>query len=90
MLAIVSIVVTIMIISEGKLAIAENPARFNKEASQKYKNLLPQEKERLKRDSESFMKMDVHGILRTAEKLFQKIQKLVSGVVFLVNIWPGF
>ncbi|CAI8008629.1 hypothetical protein GBAR_LOCUS5901, partial [Geodia barretti] len=24
------------------------------------------------------------------QKLFQKIQKLVSGVVFLVNIWPGF
>lgn len=74
-------------ISEGKLAIAENPARFNKEASEKYKNLLPEEKAKLKEDSKSCIKMDVRGILHTAEKLFQKIQKLV---VYLAGFrFPG-
>ena len=69
------------IISEGKVAIAEKtPAKFNQEASKKYKNLLPEEKEKLKCNQS--IKMDVRSILRTGEKLFEKIQKLVSVWIF--------
>ena len=71
---------SISFFSEGKLAIAENTGKFNKEASQKYKELLPQEKEKLKKESELCVKMDLSGILREAEKIFQKIQKLVSAI----------
>ena len=66
-----------MIIAEGKKAIAENPAKFNKEASEKHKQLLPQEKEKLKMEAEPSEEMVVNDILREAEKIL-KIQKVVS------------
>lgn len=65
--------------SEGKHAMAEHPGKFNKLASERYRELAPDEKEELKaKETEIFVKMDGRGVLREAEKLFQKIQKLVS------------
>ena len=65
----------LLIIAEGKKAIAENPAKFNKEASEKYKQLLPQEKKKLKMKAEPSEEMGVNDILREAEKVFSKASK---------------
>ena len=67
--------------AEGKQAIAENPAKFNKQASFKYKNLLPQEKKDLKK-CQAPVKLGVNKILQEAEKIFQKVQKLVSRNIY--------
>ena len=67
-----------LIIAEGKQAIAENAANFNKEASRKYNKLLPEEKEKIKKVTEVSVKMRSSDVLREAAKIFQKIQKLVS------------
>ena len=77
-LSLLKICIVFFIALEGKLAIAENPAKFNQEASRKYKELLPHEKEELKKESELCVKMDARGILQEADKIFQNIQKLVS------------
>lgn len=48
----------------------------------KYKRLTPLDKEKLKRESESSVK-SVKSVLQEAEKVFQKIQKLVSDNVYI-------
>ena len=67
--------------AERKQAIAENPAKFNKQASFKFKNLLPQEKKDLKK-CQAPVKVRVNEILQEAEKIFQKVQKLVSRNIY--------
>lgn len=57
-----------------------NPASFNKEASESYRKLNHQERVGLKEraEKESLKVMSRKSILKAGEKLFKKIQTLVS------------
>ena len=71
--------------AEGKQAIAENPAKFNKQASFKYKNLLPQEKKDLKK-CQAPVKLGVNKILQKAEKYSRKFKSwLVEIFIITIN-----
>ena len=73
---------SLLIYTGGKSSISEtgNPGVFNREASALYKQLSPEEKEALKQRAASQLgkRLSRKDILKEAEKIFAKVQKLVS------------
>ena len=63
--------------ADGKRAISETPATFNKKASALYKSLSSREKEELRNQAPE-KKMTRKEVLYSGEKIFQKIQRMVS------------
>ena len=61
----------------GKLAWADNPGRFNSEASASYQSLTPEDKENLRAQVPSLRPMTNKEALRRGEQIFKRMKKMV-------------